>query len=103
MYWQWYAVALVGAVPGFVLARRWWTLFLAPLPFVVGLIAVQSADPCKNAEGDCYSSLGWMLIATLLSIGWALGAVAMIALRRIIRATRAPRDPAPEGRDRQAG
>jgi hypothetical protein len=81
-----------------VLGRRWWTLFLAPLPFVVGLIAVQTADPCKNAEGDCYSSLGWMLIATLLSIGWALGAVAMITLRWIVRITSAP-----QGRDRQAG
>jgi hypothetical protein len=50
-------------------------VFLAHVPVIVGLVAVKTVDPCSDAAyhtGECLTGLAWMLIASLLSIGWAI-------------------------------
>jgi hypothetical protein len=87
MYWQWYAIGLIGFFAGFVLGRWWWTVFLAPLPFIAFWIAYENDTFCQppGANSDCLDGLGWAVITALLSIGWAIGALFMIGLRLLMR------------------
>lgn len=82
MHWQWLVMVGIGAVPGFILGRWKWTLFLAPLPFLVFLGFYKADTFCQNTGGfDCLEGIAWGVISVYVSIAFAAGVVVRIVFR----------------------